>query len=472
MPRSALTGTRIRERRILSGMRQAELARRAGISASYLNLIEHNRRRVGPDVLASLARALGVGDTALAEGAGAALLDGLRDAAVQAGQTQSATPETGDDTSSASGPSRLKADSSKADRPETDRIEEFASRFPGWAALVVQQQARLATLERTLERVTDRMTHDPFLSASLHEVLSAASSVRSTAAILYETDDISPEWRARFLTNLNEDSRRLAEGAQALVGYLDAAADAETSLASPQEELEAWLAAESFHIAAVETPADPGGDAALVSARPELASGAARKLALAHLARARADARALPLSRMRAALAAHGLHPARLMAALQVPPAVLFRRLATLPPDLPGMVPCGLVVCDGSGTLTFRKPLAGFGLPRFGAACPLWPLYQALARPLVVLADRVVMAGRLQQAFRTYAVCEPQGFSGLGQPQVLEATMLILPSDLPQGGESAEAGESSPFVVGTSCRICARADCPARREPSIVEEAR
>jgi transcriptional regulator with XRE-family HTH domain len=59
VPRSALTGTRIRERRILIGMRQAELARAAGISASYLNLIEHNRRRVGEDVLAALARALG-----------------------------------------------------------------------------------------------------------------------------------------------------------------------------------------------------------------------------------------------------------------------------------------------------------------------------------------------------------------------------------------------------------------------------
>ncbi|MCB1843770.1 MAG: hypothetical protein KDI09_12470, partial [Halioglobus sp.] len=30
---------------------------------------------------------------------------------------------------------------------------------------------------------------------------------------------------------------------------------------------------------------------------------------------------------------------------------------------------------DGSGTLTLRKPVAGFSLPRFGAACPLWPLY-------------------------------------------------------------------------------------------------
>ena len=47
MPERQLTGGRIRERRIALGLRQAELAPRAGISASYLNLIEHNRRRIG-----------------------------------------------------------------------------------------------------------------------------------------------------------------------------------------------------------------------------------------------------------------------------------------------------------------------------------------------------------------------------------------------------------------------------------------
>ncbi|MDP1576045.1 MAG: helix-turn-helix transcriptional regulator, partial [Cypionkella sp.] len=45
MPISALTGTRLRERRVALGQRQADLAETVGISASYLNLIEHNRRR-------------------------------------------------------------------------------------------------------------------------------------------------------------------------------------------------------------------------------------------------------------------------------------------------------------------------------------------------------------------------------------------------------------------------------------------
>ncbi len=58
MARGSLTGTRIRARRALHGMRQADLARLIGVSPSYLNLIEHNRRRVSPALIQSIARAL------------------------------------------------------------------------------------------------------------------------------------------------------------------------------------------------------------------------------------------------------------------------------------------------------------------------------------------------------------------------------------------------------------------------------
>ena len=54
----SLAGTRIRERRRMLGMRQGALAKAAGISASYLNLIEHNRRNAAGRVLLALAEAL------------------------------------------------------------------------------------------------------------------------------------------------------------------------------------------------------------------------------------------------------------------------------------------------------------------------------------------------------------------------------------------------------------------------------
>ncbi|MGB7263302.1 MAG: helix-turn-helix transcriptional regulator, partial [Albidovulum sp.] len=167
MVRSALTGTRVRERRLAIRMKQADLARTVGISPAYLNLIEHNRRRVGPELVAVLAEALAVEPAALAEGAESALFERLREAAAEgdAGETVA----------------------------ELARIEEFVGRFPGWAALLGKVQARIGGLERALGVLNERMAHDPFLSASLHEVVSAVTSVRSTAAILAESEEMEPE---------------------------------------------------------------------------------------------------------------------------------------------------------------------------------------------------------------------------------------------------------------------------------------
>ncbi len=451
--RSSLTGTRIRERRVLAGLRQAELARRVGVSASYLNLIEHNRRRVGAELLAALADALGVDATVLSEGAGLAMLDTLRAAA---GRDADEGANLGGEAASGI---------RDGDGPEVDRIEDFVGRYPGWAALLAAQHRRIATLERTVERLSDRMAHDPHLSAAVHEVLSAAASVRSVAMILHETDNIAPDWQERFHANLNTDSLRLAEGAQALVRFLEAATDAETALASPQEELEAWLEARGYHLPALEGARAPAL-AAMTEGQAELASAAARQLAQAYLERARADAVALPLARMQAALAAHGCDPQRLLGDLGCDPARLLRRLAALPADTPGLPPVGLAICDGSGTLVFRRPLAGFAFPRFGAGCPLWPLYQVLAQPQTPVARALVLAGRPDSRFAAFAVAQPRQPAGFDAPAVWEATMLIVPQSQPPADGPPEA----LLQVGTACRICPRAECPARREPSILAQ--
>ncbi len=88
MAKTGLTGSRIRDRRVMMGLRQADLARQAGISASYLNLIEHNRRRIGGKLLLDIAAVLGAEPAHLTEGAEAALVATLRDAA-------SASPRAG-----------------------------------------------------------------------------------------------------------------------------------------------------------------------------------------------------------------------------------------------------------------------------------------------------------------------------------------------------------------------------------------
>lgn len=414
MPLSALTGTRLRERRLALGLRQADLAERAGISASYLNLIEHNRRRIADDLLDRLAAVMAVPVASLRDGAEGAVMDGLRAAAAEVPEAQ----------------------------PELDRADDFAGRFPGWAAVVSALHHRARALGRAVEALNDRMSHDPHLSASLHEVLSAVSSVRSTASILVDTDDLDPEWRARFYRNLHEDSERLASGAAALVAYLDAGGQAEEQgLASPQEELEAWAAARDWQLAAAD-------DAEM------LASGAARALARGLVAQADRDAAALPDPDFTIACTETGDEPLALSARFNADVLAAYRRLALRPAS--GL---GLVLCDASGTLTLRKPVGGFALPRFGAACPLWPLFTALNRPQTPIEAVIAMPGPQGARFRVRAWCQVRYPSGARGPELREAAMLIAPE--PAGTEAAAP-------VGSTCRICLQPDCAARREPSIL----
>ncbi|AWB48782.1 XRE family transcriptional regulator [Gemmobacter aquarius] len=424
MPMSALTGTRVRERRLALGLRQAEIARVVGISASYLNLIEHNRRRVGAEVLAALAAALEVPVAQLAEGAEGGLADDLRAAAAAVEALGNAAPEL-------------------------DRVDEFAGRFPGWAGVVAVLQRRAAGLERSVEALNDRISHDPHLSASIHEVLSALASVRSTAAILAETEDIDAAWRARFHRNLHQDSERMAAGAEALVAWLDGSEQAaEAGIAAPLDEMEGWLAGRGWQVPEL----DEGGAAKLEAEIAGLASGAARDLARGWLARAVADAAALPMARL-LEVAGGVPDPMRIAVDCGVPVDLAFRRLALMPGR--GF---GLVVCDASGTLLFRRPAEGFPLPRFGAACPLWPLYAALGRPGGAIAGEVAVAGRQGRRFHVLAHAVTRHPLGFGGVELREASMLILPA----------TGKGEAVTVGSTCRICPRPDCPARREPSII----
>ncbi|MEL6481744.1 MAG: helix-turn-helix transcriptional regulator, partial [Pseudomonadota bacterium] len=51
----SIVGARIRARRRDIGITQAELARRVGISPSYLNLIERNKRAIAGKLLGDIA---------------------------------------------------------------------------------------------------------------------------------------------------------------------------------------------------------------------------------------------------------------------------------------------------------------------------------------------------------------------------------------------------------------------------------
>ena len=407
MARDPLTGSRIRERRLARGMRQAALAKAVGVSASYLNLIEHNRRAIGGALITRIADELETSHEALTGAGDDELLDALAAAAAARGM----------------------ADEDVAAAPA------LARRFPAWARLVVGQARETAAARARIEALSDRMANDPALAEAMHELLSTVATVRSTASILAQTPELDAMWLERFHGNLDADSRRLASGAEAVVSYLDRQAETADTLLPIEAARQA-----------VETIPPPKTDAEIEAVVAEMPDEV-RPLIRAHLRRERADAAALPDLPPE-----QGSDPLAAAAASGQPPARALRRAAALDPAL------GLVVCDAAGAILRRRVPLGFALPVIGAGCPLWPLFSALSRPLHPLSCRLEMPDGgiwIAQAAVEVVATTAQG-------PVLEATMLL------RRAGPEDAGGAAPHPVGPACRVCPRPACPARREPSLV----
>jgi transcriptional regulator with XRE-family HTH domain len=422
-------GVRIRERRVGSGLKQAELAEMVGISASYLNLIEHNRRRIAGGLLNRLAQTLKVDASFLSEGAQASLVARLQECAVYHGVP-------------------LADDGAAAD---------LAARHPKWAQFMIDLDRKVRQLEQTVDGLSDRLSHDPHLAASLHEVLTTVTAIRSTSSILVDMKDIEPEWQNRFHRNISEDSHRLAEEAQALVGYLDGAATDGAVSGSPWDELDAFLAEQDYHFFGCDL-SDDGVGRLVQSSR--LTSRSSQVLAKRFLRLYRSDTEQLMDNKFRDAINAHGHDAIAIASALSVPLPMVIRRLAFSPKEWFN-VQIGLAACDASGSFFLRKPVTGFHIPRFGSACPLWPLFGALQSPGRAFESVLTHTGREGGTFASVSVAELFSAEiGTHQPTVLSYMLVSQIHD--------DAALS--IKVGAACRVCAIAGCKSRRELSILGE--
>ncbi|MBU0861233.1 MAG: DUF2083 domain-containing protein [Alphaproteobacteria bacterium] len=421
------TGSRIRARRLDAKIAQRDLAQSVGISASYLNLIEHDRRRIGGKLLTQLAAALGLDPALLAEGADAGLVGRMRAAASAA----------------------------DAETVEAAQTADLAARYPGWARLIAAQADQIAALQQRAQMLEDRITHDPALATALHGVISAVTSIQSTAAILTGDAKVDADWQARFHRNIFDDATRLAQTSAALIAYFDAPANAAPVSLSPLEEMEQALSQTGFYRPAQERGGTAGAD------DPQLSAGAAGLLA-DYDARYHADAVALPLATFLPAAKAASYDPLRVSAQMGRPLAQVMRRLAALPAqdDAP---PLGLLICDAAGVVRLLKSLPGAGLSRAGL-CPLWPIFTALGQPGRAVAAQAVLPGTPDVRLTCHAIADviPHP-DGPHMPPLIEATMLLRPDD----GPAAAAA----VPVGAGCRLCQRTKCPARREPASVSLA-
>ena len=125
-------GARIREKRVQLRIRQSQLAKMVGVSPSYLNLIEHNRRRIGGKLLTDLAEALAIDIDLLSEDGKSSKVARLEEAAhYHKVETQA------------------------------ESARELATRFPAWSSFLIELDRNVRSLEAKIDALSDRLSHDP-----------------------------------------------------------------------------------------------------------------------------------------------------------------------------------------------------------------------------------------------------------------------------------------------------------------------
>ncbi|MEM7177648.1 MAG: helix-turn-helix transcriptional regulator, partial [Pseudomonadota bacterium] len=210
--RTGIAGIRIREQRRAAGITQAALAGEMGISPSYLNLIERNKRSISTQLVRRAAEALSLRVDDLDGTSDQRLAEQLREIA--------ADPRLA------------------ALKPEGALAGEFTGRYPGWArslGALARSEHEGAKLAQSL---ADRLTHDPFLGESVHRMLTHIAAVRSIADILATVDEIGGDQRQRFHAILSEQSLELTRVAEALAAYFDKA-HTDARAVTPLDEVEA-----------------------------------------------------------------------------------------------------------------------------------------------------------------------------------------------------------------------------------------
>ncbi len=520
--RRPLIGARIRERRRRLGLTHAALAGRVGVSASYLNLIEANKRPIGGALLRRLAVEL---ELAIDELDGAAERGLLADLA------------------------ELAADPILASlRLDAAAPEELVGRHGAWARALVRLHREYRARGKVIAALSDRLTQDPFLGESVHGLLTHLAAVRSAAEILESVRDLDEAQRSRFVSIIGAESRGLSALAQALAAYF------ERTLAgtppTPAEEVDDFLLERNNHFPALERAADAlraaiGGAAPpsteALSRHLESAFGvrvelravgtlppaaqrrghwldegtgvltlaymlpeASRRFVMARLLAERFE-RGEPIratlegsavltsdagrARASAVLAAY------LACALLLPyepfleAAVHARydidflgvrfgasyeqvchRLATLRRPGAEGIPWALLRVDPAGFVTKRLPLPHLLLPRYGVACPLWAAYAAFQTPGTTVRQLAAFPTEDRFLFVARAIEKPR--PGHGLPRRLLSIMLAcdaLYADRTIYGEGLDISSAAPAVpVGPSCRLCPRAGCAFRQEEAIA----
>jgi predicted transcriptional regulator/DNA-binding XRE family transcriptional regulator len=449
-------GKRLRVLRTREGLSQAAMATRLGISASYLNLIEHDRRPISGNLLLTLAQRFDLDLRSLAasedqklvadlmEAFGDPLFEGQPVSESDVREIVGTSPEVARAMvhlhhaySAARGSADMLAEQ-VIDRQELAGIDRRGLSSEQVSDLIQRHNNHFPELEAEAERLwKDGRLESDDLFGALAQHLDRAHGVSVRVVTVGEMPGAVrryiPQKKELLISEvLRRGSRNFQLAYQ--VGLIDCAATLER------------LAQDVM-----------------------LTSPDARALARVALANYFASAVLMPYEDYRKAAEELRYDLDLLGHRFRVSFEQSCHRLTTLHRKGAKGVAFDMVRIDIAGNISKKFSATGIRLPRFGGLCPLWNVHAAFLQPGVIHTQ----LSRLPDGTAFFSVARtvrkhrggyraPDVLYALGLGCAVEEARRLVYAD---GFDLENAAAATP--VGVTCRICERLDCRARAFPSI-----
>jgi len=452
MARKTLLGSKIRRLREQAGLTQARMAEQLGISASYLNLIEHDQRPVTVSLLMKLGRQFDVELTDLSDDDDRKLATGLRE--VFSDTTLAAQGVT---------PDEIRALAETAPNAAKAVLELYR------AYRLARDDAQSTTL--AIGGGTKRKTVMPAEEARdfFHDRTNYFDEIETAAEKVVADANLPP----------GEPWRGLLDYARAKYGMtvdvvepdrLDGAVrryDTKTRRLMLNEILP--RPSRRFHLAYQIGLLEARKPADMIVATAKLASKETETLVRVGLYNYFAGAVLMPYAPFLEAARALRYDIELLSHHFGVSFEQACHRLSTLQRPGDKGVPLWLVRVDIAGNVSKRFSAAGFHFSRFGGSCPRWIVHEAFTSPGRILTQ----VARLADGATFFCVARTVAKAGGGWREPPTTYALGIGCEIGRASETVYADGldlARPDIaveIGVGCRVCERPNCRQRAHPPL-----
>ncbi|MHA6299578.1 helix-turn-helix domain-containing protein [Devosia sp. CAU 1758] len=438
-------GGRIKRLRRQRHLNQADLAQSLGISASYLNLIEHNRRKVTVPLLFSIAGYFGVEPGELVDSDEGRLVGDLMEA-------------FGDDIFADSDVTNLEIrDLAQANPAAARAVLKLYDRY----RLVASGAPAPKTEGETepFHMATDAISD--FLQASSNHFPALEDAAGRVRADIDNSGDSFDAAIRTYLFNVFGLEVRLASLPHGIARQLDAARrHLLVSDLLPAESANFLLAQQIGQMAA-------DAEMAAIIEESDLPEGDAPALARNVLSAYFAAALIMPYAPFLKACRDYRYDIERLGRRFGASFEQVCHRMTTLQRKGASGIPLHLVRTDIAGNISKRFSLSGIHIPRHSGACPRWNIYAAFLAPerINVQVSQMPDGQKFFCIARTitkgdYRYNAPRRYLSVGLGCAIHHAKELIYSD---GIDLSSDQQVVPIGVG--CRICPRLECGQRAHP-------